>query len=243
MPLSIDPETLGLSEEDLRDAGETDDAEQEKRHRARRAVVLDGVEFDPTGDDLRRLITAAQSSVTGDFLASRPAVAKLDAVAVARRGGNGGGGGAGRAGRRDKLAPDQKIAIGLVGEALAYEWLSHVYAETTADSWVSTNRSVVLGGHEGNDFLGYDFEVVRRSQTLLFEVKATAGEGFEFDFGESELRAAKSARRGQYRIVFLRSVLSTAERELLVLPNPLEVGSADLFAQVNDGVRLRFQGS
>ncbi len=98
-----------------------------------------------------------------------------------------------------------------------------------------------VGGHEGNDSLGHDFEVIRRSQTLLFEVKATPGDTYEFDFGESKLRAAKQARRGVYRIIFITSVLDSKDRELLVLPNPLESGAGDLFAQVNEGVRLRFR--
>jgi hypothetical protein len=57
------------------------------------------------------------------------------------------------------------------------------------------NRGLGIGGYEGDDFLGYDFEIVQRSQTLHFEVKATAGEEYEFEMGVSELRAARSARR------------------------------------------------
>jgi hypothetical protein len=245
MPLSTDLESLGLTSDDLATASDTADADEEMRRRARRVVVLDNEGFEPTGADLRRLVSAAQSSASEEFLSSRTTIAKLDALQITPRtaGGDSLRGGGGRASGRKELSPDQRIAVGLVGEALAFEWLRHAYPEATPDSWVSANRVLGVGGHEGNDFLGYDFEVIRRSQTLLFEVKATPGDAYEFDFGESELHAAKQARRGAYRIIFLRCVLDSTERELLVLPNPLETGAGDLFAQVNEGVRLRFRPS
>jgi hypothetical protein len=146
----------------------------------------------------------------------------------------------GRIGGRPRASDEQKEAIGLVGEVLAYEWLLKAYAETTSDSWKSGNRSLGIGGHEGDDFLGYDFEVVQRSQTLRFEAKATPGEEYEFEMGVSELRAARSARKGTYRIVFIRHVLDRDRRELIVLPNPLEPEHVTHFSQINEGVKFRF---
>jgi hypothetical protein len=108
-------------------------------------------------------------------------------------------------------------------------------------TWVSGNRATVLGGHPGNDTLGYDFRVARRSGTLLFEVKATTTEEYEFDISDRELTAASSARKGQYRIIFIRSLLAPTERRLIILPNPLESGNSSLFVPVNRGLRLRFQ--
>lgn len=242
MPPSTDLATLELGPDDLATASQSEDAEEERKRRARRVVVLDSEEFEPTGPDLRRLVTAAKSSATDQFLRSRVAITKLDELQIRSRSGGGGGrGGGGVARGRKELTPDQRVAVGLVGETLAYEWLCHAYEETTPDSWVSSNRVLGVGGHDGNDFLGYDFEVIRRAQTLLIEVKATPGDAYEFDFGESELRAAKQARRGSYRIIFISSVLNSNDRRLLVLPNPLEAGASAFFAQVNEGVRLRFR--
>lgn len=105
---------------------------------------------------------------------------------------------------------------------------------------MSGNRSIALGGPPGNDRLGYDFKISRRSGSLLFEVKATTTDGYAFDISDLELATASAARKGQYRILFIRSVLTPDARQILVLPNPLEPESAALFTQENSGLRLRF---
>lgn len=61
-----------------------------------------------------------------------------------------------------KQTGEQAAAIGRAGEELAYEWLRNKFGrEATPDSWVSSNRTR-LGGHDGNDGLGYDFRIERR---------------------------------------------------------------------------------
>lgn len=85
---------------------------------------------------------------------------------------------------------------------------------------MSGYRQFLLGGHEGDDTLGYDLAVQQRTRTLHFEVKATPGDVTEFELGTSELRAARAARKGTWRILFVRHALEPAMRELLVLPNP-----------------------
>ncbi len=61
---------------------------------------------------------------------------------------------------------------------------------------MSGNRAFLLGGHPGDDTLGYDFRIARRSGTLLFEVKATNTDQHIFDISDRELAAAKAARKG-----------------------------------------------
>lgn len=73
--------------------------------------------------------------------------------------------------RQPRSSDEQLSAIGLVGETLAYRWLQRTYKETTPDSWVSRNRGHLLGGHLGDDGLGYDFRIARKRETLLLEVK------------------------------------------------------------------------
>ena len=51
--------------------------------------------------------------------------------------------------------------------------------------------------------------------------------------------ATASAPRDWYRLIFIRSVLIPEDRELLVLPHPLDPP----YAQVNQGLRLRFDPS
>ena len=71
-------------------------------------------------------------------------------------------------------------------------------------------------------------------------MKTTTTDDYEFDIGESELRAARAARKGTYRIIFIRSVLQPDARRLFVLPNPLEPAAASSFLQINQGMRFRF---
>lgn len=108
-------------------------------------------------------------------------------------GGGGGGGEAPRQYARSKPSQEQTDAIGLAGEALAYSWLQRHYPETTADSWVSANRTFLLGGHPGDDKRGYDFEIARKNETLFFEVKTTTTDEHAFA-SESQ---SSCARRSQ----------------------------------------------
>jgi hypothetical protein len=232
---------LGLTEEDVAAASTKTEAARNERAQARRSIALDGAEYDVDKESLRRLVKAARDSVTDQFLAATRRTSTLDVIAVRPAAvdkpwrGRGG-----RVRGRPGPTDEQKEAIGLVGEVLAYQWLIKAYSETTSDSWKSGNRGLGIGGHEGDDSLGYDFEIVQRSQTIHFEVKATAGEECEFEMGVSELRAARSARRNTYRILFIRHVLDRDRRELMVLPNPLEPEYAKHFGQLNEGVKFRF---
>lgn len=242
MPLTLEMEPLGLTPADLADGAASSTAFRERNRRHRTELRFGDRTFDTAGDDLGLFLEAIESSVDEDFLATRPTTTKLETMAVPpRRPGIPGGVPGGR--RIDgswKPSAEQTAAIGLAGEVLAYRWLQHNYAETTPESWASGNRTHELVGHPGDDTLGYDFVIYRKSETLYFEVKATTTDEFAFDMGESELRAAR-ARRGAYRVLFIRSILSPEDRELLVLPNPLEPASRSLFVQVNQGVRLRFE--
>lgn len=237
MPLTLDSATLGLSAADIK-AGEATGSESERRRRKRRTELAFGDRtYDTASDELRDFADAIDASVTGDFLLIRPTITKLADIPPRKPGGDGTRPG-GKPPRPDAGKPTDEVtaAIGLAGEILAYRWLQATYPETTPDSWVSRNRRFHLGGQTGDDTLGYDFRIARKNETLFFEVKATKTDEYEFDIGESELRAARATRKGWYRIVFIRSVLIPEERELLVLPHPLDPS----YAQVNRGLRLRF---
>jgi hypothetical protein len=238
MPLTLDTAALGLSAPDIA-AGKASGSESEGRRRRRRTELPFGDRtYDTASEELHDFADAINASVTNDFLLIRPAVAKLADIPPRKPGGasKAPGGGPPRPGRGGKPTDEVTAAVGLAGEILAYRWLQAAYAETTPDSWVSRNRRFHLGGHPGDDTLGYDFRVARKNETLFFEVKATKTDEYEFDIGESELRAARSTRKGWYRIIFIRSVLTADDRELLVLPHPLD----PCYAQVNQGLRLRF---
>jgi hypothetical protein len=242
MPSSADPDVLGLGPTDLKASESSSAASAQTRRRRRTELMFAEQSYDTAAsDELRRLIEAVVETADERFLGTRSTPRRLLPMATTKRtGGSGGSGGGPKSYAGGQLSEEKASAIGLAGEVLAYRWLQRAYEETTPDSWVSANRTFELGGHPGDDGLGYDFRVMRKSETLFFEVKATTTDSYEFDFGESELRAARAARKGWYRIIFIRSVLDPAQRELLVLPNPLEFSTPPTFSQINRGVRLKF---
>ena len=243
MPASLSPAICGLDHHDFND-------EQGERRRGvgtkdpRKGVIpFNGHDFSVDFDRLRELAETARASVDEQFLSTTKRQVHLSDI-PSRHGGNrgnrGGGGSKGRYPSENQLSEDQKRAIGLVGEVLAFEWLKHTYPEVNDDSWISGYRSLTVGGYEGDDQRGYDFEVRLASQLLKYEVKAKVGDDLTFELGASELRAARAARRGSYRIIFIQNVLESESRRLMVLPNPLEPESSTRFRQANSGIRFSF---
>lgn len=237
MPATLDHSALGLSPDDHAAAKSAKAASELRKRRHRAELPFGNRTYDTASEELRDFVEAVDESVSDDFLRTRPTLTKLTDIPPRPPGkGRTTGGGRGGSGHEPKPADEVTAAIGLAGEILAYRWLQKTYPETTPDSWVSRNRRFQLGGHPGNDSLGYDFRVARANETLFFEVKATKTDEYAFDIGESELRAARATRKAWYRIIFIKSVLTPDERELLVLPHPLDPS----YTQVNQGIRLRF---
>ncbi len=244
MGKTLDASELGLSTADLNDAALSRSTAEDQRRRRRAELRFGNQTFD-TGstEGLRDLIDAVATSVDDAFLNTPPTPTRLMDVGPAERrlsGPKAGSSSRPKSYGGPKPTQEQTAAIGLAGEVLAYKWLQTAYSETTPDSWVSANRRFLLGGHPGDDSLGYDFRIARKNETLYFEVKSTITDQHEFDVGESELRAARAARKGWYRIIFIKSLFVPEERRLLVLPNPLEADVMTAFAQINQGMRLRF---
>jgi len=79
--------------------------------------------------------------------------------------------------------------------------------------------------------------------TLMFEVKALTGEPsalVEFEMGESEVRAAQAAARGnRYRILLVTQVLDPAERVIHQLPNPFSAKGLGRFRVAGRGLRYQ----
>ena len=243
MPESSDPDYLGVHVEDLEQGDVAKTEERERRQKLRSTISLDGHEFYVDREDLRHLAEAARDSVTPDFLASARTVTRL--LNLPDRGSSKRATGTAKPPKRQRrtssMSDDQRNAIGLVGERLAYEWLRSRYPQCGTDIWVSENRAIGIGGEPGNDSLGYDFRVRLQRTTRLFEVKCTPGEEYEFDMGQTEVRAARAAPKGDYQIIFIARVLDSSQRKLLLLPNPLEAGVSSIFQQVNQGIRFEFR--
>lgn len=249
MPAVADLAELGLTEADLQRAVKSGEEATARDRRRRTEVEFDGETFDTaTALGVEGLLIAVAGSVDDRLLTTSKTPTKLLVPEVGRGGrgrgrgeGSGGSGGAPRSYNRRKPTNEELAAIGLAGEVVAFKWLKSTYPETTDASWVSGNRRHQFIDHPGDDGLGFDFQVVQKSQTLLFEVKATTTDDYEFDLGTSEVRAAKLAKRGCYRLLFIRSIFDSPNRELFVLPNPIHPDEALAFSQVNQGIRLRFR--
>ncbi|MYR56332.1 DUF3883 domain-containing protein, partial [Streptomyces sp. SID625] len=155
-----------------------------------------------------------------------------------RRAAPGGSGGTGGAEPR-RLSAAQREAIGYAGEWFAHQWLCRHYPAANETSWVSRNRGKFFPGDPGDDGLGYDFRVGGGSRPLLFEVKATLGDGGRIELGESEVRTAqRHAGSDRWRILVVTSVLEPSRLRVAMLPNPFGARGRDLYRE--EGGALRF---
>jgi len=78
----------------------------------------------------------------------------------------------------------------------------------------------------------------------MFEVKsmrAEPGALAEIEMGDSEVRAAQAAARGdRYRLLLVTSVLDAADRRIHVLPNPFSAKGQGRFRVTGRGLRYQF---
>lgn len=242
MPESLDRTQLGLTADDFSAAAARRDDVARDRRRLRTELTFGDRTYDVSTDELLLLVNEVEGAISDGLASTPPKPLTLASLPTSRsRQRDTEPNGLGSPIHQRKPSADQATAIGLLGEAIAYKWLQRNFPETNPDSWVSGNRQRRLGGPEGDDHLGYDFRVMHAGQVLFFEVKATTSDAFEFDIGESEVRAARAARKGTYKIIFIRSILDSASQELLLLSNPFEPSSAGQFRQINQGMRLRFR--
>jgi hypothetical protein len=161
-----------------------------------------------------------------------------------------GGGGNGRGGGANRMSEDEKDVVGFFGEAIAFAWLKARFGRRRIIDercWKSSYRCHVYGG-EGNNSLGYDFEVRSGKAVWFFEVKATSaaeiGQRHTVELGSTEIARAeqcKAEQRTHYRILQIVNALHPEQARLLVLPNPRsEEGLAFYSEQTSAGVRLQF---
>lgn len=150
----------------------------------------------------------------------------------------------------NRKSDDERLLIGFFGEIIAFEWLKEKYGERQiidGSCWKSKYREKVFGG-EGNDGLGYDFEVQIGNVTWFFEVKATAGDEVlstqTVEMGSSEIVHADICRnegRQHYRIIYVTNALEPEAAQLFVLPNPRSKEGLSFYTeQETAGIRLKF---
>jgi hypothetical protein len=239
MPLSQDLPTLGLTEELLKN--QESEAEQQRRRadQERRTIEIGGQRLSTDPAQFASLIPVIQGTITEAFLRSSKGLSKLAEVKLRRTGARGSTGGGARSARRP--TEPQRVAIGFVGELLAFEWLKHHYPNVTPENWRSMYRNYVFGGTSGDDGLGFDFEIFLAKGKRLFEVKTSSTDRLEIELGETEVATAQRYSRGnQYRILFMENALDSASRSIHVLPNPFSEAGRKLYRLVGTGLRYQF---
>ncbi|WP_345570828.1 protein NO VEIN domain-containing protein [Streptomyces plumbiresistens] len=106
-------------------------------------------------------------------------------------------------------------------------------------SWVSSNRRKAFPGPSGDDGLGFDFKVGSGKRPMMFEVKATRGDGGQIELGESEVRAAQQhAGNERWRLLVVTSVLDPERVDIHMLPNPFGKQGRGRYRE--EGGALRF---
>ena len=244
MPVTADLSTLNLTNEDLNRRANEEARRRAEQEFERRSIELHGQRVDAGAENWAVIAGMVRASLTPEFLASSSRLARMKPLgSLPGKKGSARGSGDGRPTRR--LTDEQRGGIGLVGEVAALEWLKQTYPDSASDEcWKSPYRNRIFGGTPGNDSLGYDFEVMRRTHRLLFEVKASPGEAMEIELSESEVECARrhaSDRSHRYRILYVPNALDPDLRRIHVLPNPFSQRGRDVFRLRGAGLRYRFK--
>ena len=245
MPPSLELADLDLDAGDLQQEQDAEEQERRERLERRRRITVDGQIFSAERDGYTALADHVRSTIRPDLLAAGRRVARLAPMPeVTSTGRERTPGSRGRVVQPPALSDHQTKAIGLVGETLAYEWLQHRYPDVcTPASW-NSSYCETIGQPAGDDTLGYDFEIALKTVTIFFEVKATSGTTTAFELGESEVGKARDCTRSErfdYRIIFITNALDADQRQLFLLPNPMDPANRDYFRFPGSGLTCAFR--
>lgn len=239
-----DPAAWGISPESVLSSEERSKAERAEQQLRRTQVDFAGNKVSALAEGYAKIASAVEAAARhAPSLAHIPTgdaeLAQMDPVRV--------GGGPGGSGSKsppktpeNSMSEDQKLAVGLIGEAWAREWLRRRYdLESVGENiWVSRYRDAVLNTTGGSDSLGYDFVHTTKSRSYYFEVKASTGDPLRFELGPTEIFAAqryRADREHQYRILYLANVGDPARMRWLLLPNPFSAKASASFRAVGKG--------
>lgn len=242
-PVNRDPAAWGLTTTHV-----TSNEEQARTERA--AQLLRRTQVDFAGTTMSALSNgyAAIAAAVTEQSAAAPGLANaaaheaaLQTVDPSRSGGGGGSGGGGfNRSSEASMSDEQKMAVGLIGELWAREWLRRRHKLAVADEnvWFSGYRDAVLNTVGGSDTLGYDFKVETPSVTYYYEVKASFGDPRRFEMGPTEIYAAQRYRAdgdNRYRILYIAYAGDPTRMSATLLNNPYSNKGAAKFQAVGRG--------
>lgn len=215
-----------------------------EQQRRRMQVEFDGVSMSAITagyiDIAAAVVAAAAQAPALNHVSSKEAT--LQTIDFYKTSGTSGGGGNGSMPKLSEtsMSDEQKLAVGLMGELWAREWLRRRHKLESVDEsiWVSRYRDAVLNTSGGSDSLGYDFIVATKSRTYYYEVKASSGNPLRFELGPTEIFAAQRYRgdsEHKYRILYLANVGDPARMTPTLLANPFSSKGAGTFRAVGKG--------
>lgn len=235
---------LGVSEADLKTAQDTAEKLKERERRRSRMVKVCGRDFDSDPSNLVNLWSLLSEALPDNRVTpfDLGGLAQLEEVpeqrARAKRRGSGGGE------RRRRMTEAERRLVGLAGEIIAFRSLRQTFGvEISSRSWVSENSLEVFPGNSVDDNLGYDFDVSRKGQRYLIEVKATVGDEAEFEMGPSQVECAIEYRdhpQVQYLVCRVRRAL-TDDPSWDLLPNPFEQSQRGRFRIHDAGMKVEYR--
>lgn len=241
---SIDLASWGLSAESIICSEERARTERAEQQRRRVQVKFAGVIMSALSDGYADIAVAVN-----DAAAQAPALNRvsskestLQPMGPTTRTGCPGGGSPRGAPKlpETSMSDEQKLAVGLIGELWAREWLRRLHSLESVDEsiWVSCYRDAVLNTSGGSDSLGYDFIVATKSRTYYYEVKASTGNPLRFEMGPTEIFTAqrfRADREHRYRILYLANVDDPMRMTWMLLANPFSAKGEGAFRTVGKG--------
>lgn len=241
---NVDPAAWGLSAESVATSEERTKAERAEQRRRRTQVEFAGMAMSALPDGYTDIVAAVAAET--DHAPALEHVPSSDATLKTMGPAKSSGTPGARSGRMPprwpggEMSDEQKVAVGLIGELWAREWLrrKHHLESINESVWVSRYRDAVLNTSGGSDSLGYDFIVATKSRTYYYEVKASTGDPLRFELGPTEIFAAqrfRADREHRYRILYFAYVGDPGRLTWKLLPNPFSVKGAGKFCPVGRG--------
>ena len=245
MVLSLEPQALGLSKEDLAAESTKERQRKEAQERENRSILFNSRPVDPIDADLIALSEELHDSLPKSVLSKSLGLEPSLGVTGARTGAGGNGKKGPSPSSESRMPKEKAELIGQLGECAVYHWLRKILPKQDIDNaWQSTNKTQITGC-SGDDGLGYDFIVSYRKQKWQIEVKASLGDPQSFSMGETEVRAAREAARSrsgvQYRIAYVSNLSNTKPIDIEMLPNPMTEEGGRVFQLRGQGIRYGFK--
>jgi hypothetical protein len=242
-PVNSDPAAWGLTTSNLNSNEDRVKAERAAQQLRRTQVEFAGTTMSALSNGYAAIAAAVagqSGSAPGLLNALSPEATLLTVDPSRPGGGSGGGGGAFGRSNEASMSDEQKMAVGLIGELWAREWLRRRHKLDSADEniWFSGYRDSVLNTVGGSDVLGYDFKVETPSITYYYEVKASFGDPRRFEMGPTEIFAAQRYRAdgdNRYRILYIAYAGDPTRMIATLLNNPYSNKGAARFQAVGRG--------